>query len=87
MKVSICKYKLLCHVHIVFVRTVHSSDVADVIKRKLERLNSRAAGLQDEGPIDAFTVIHQSGLARQTSWQVQVEEAVRDETDEFWQQV
>ena len=67
--------------------TVHTSDVADVIKRKLERLNSRAAGLQDAGPIDAFTVIHQSGLARQTSWQVQVEGAVQDETDEFWQQV
>ena len=65
---------------------VHSSDVADVIKRKLERLNSRT-GLLNEGPIDAFTVIYQSGLARQISWQAQVEEAVKDETDEFWQQV
>ena len=40
-----------------------------------------------EGPIDAFTVMHQSGLARQISWQAQVEEAVKDEEDEFWQQV
>lgn len=60
--------------------------MADVIKRKLERLNSRA-GMLNEGPLDAFTVIYQSGLARQISWQAQVEEAVKDETDEFWQQV
>ena len=71
----------------VYNNIVHSSDVADVIKRKLERINSRAAGLQNAGPIDVFTVIHQSGLARQISWEAQVEEAVRDETDDFWQQV
>lgn len=68
-----------------FGSAVQSSDVADVIKRKLEHLSSRAAGLQNAGPIDAFTIIHQSGLARQISWQAQVEEAVRDETDDFWQ--
>jgi len=65
---------------------VQSSDVADMMRRKLERLN-RKARMQDEGPIDAFTVIYQSGLARQISWQAQVEEAVKDETDEFWLQV
>ena len=73
-------------IYSILVSAVHSSDVADVIKRKLERLNSRT-GLLNEGPIDAFTVIYQSGLARQISWQAQVEEAVKDETDEFWQQV
>ena len=65
---------------------MHSNDVANVIKRKLDRLNNRAKMLR-EGPIDAFTVMHQSGLARQISWQAQVEEAVKDEEDEFWQQV
>lgn len=60
--------------------------MADVIRRKLERLNSKSTS-QKQGPIDAFTVIYQSGLARQTSWQVQVEAAVKDEVDEFWQQV
>jgi len=57
-----------------------------VIRRKLERLDSKATNL-DKGPVDAFTVIYQSGLARQISWQAQVEEAVRDESDEFWQMV
>ena len=40
-----------------------------------------------KGPIDAFIIIYQSGLARKTSWEAQVEEAVYNETDEFWQQV
>ncbi|XP_065884791.1 transient receptor potential cation channel subfamily A member 1-like isoform X2 [Dysidea avara] len=62
---------------------VQSSDVADVMRRKLERLNSKAT-INDKGPVDAFTVIYQSGLARQISWQAQVEEAVKDESDEFW---
>jgi len=66
---------------------VQSSDVADVIRRKLERLDSRAATIPDKGPVDAFTVIYQSGLARQISWKAQVEEAVKDENDEFWQKV
>jgi len=57
-----------------------------VIRRKLERLDSKATNL-DKGPVDAFTVMYQSGLARQISWQAQVEEAVRDESDEFWQMV
>ena len=65
---------------------VHSSDVADVIRRKLERLDSIAA-TNDKGPLDAFSVIYQSGLARQISWQAQVEEAVKDENDEFWRKV
>ena len=41
----------------------------------------------NKGPIDAFVIIYQSGLARKTSWEAQVEEAVYNETDEFWQQV
>jgi len=65
---------------------VHSSDVADIIRKKLERLDSNAATL-DKGPVDAFTIIHQSGLARQISWRAQVEEAVKDESDEFWRKV
>jgi len=65
---------------------VQSNDVADVIRRKLERLDSKAANLA-KGPIDAFTVICQSGLARRVSWQAQVEEAVKDESDEFWRKV
>ena len=40
-----------------------------------------------KGPIDAFVIIYRSGLARKTSWEAQVEEAVYNETDEFWQQV
>ena len=40
-----------------------------------------------KGPIDAFIIIYQSGLARKTSWEAQVEEAVYNETDEFWKQV
>ena len=40
-----------------------------------------------EGPIDAFIIIYQSGLARKTSWEAQVDEVVYNETDEFWQQV
>ena len=68
------------------INIVQSNDVADVIRRKLERLDTRAADL-DKGPVDAFTVIYQSGLARQISWQAQVEEAVKDESDEFWRKV
>ena len=68
------------------INIVQSSDVADVIRRKLERLDTNAADL-DKGPVDAFTVIYQSGLARQISWQAQVEEAVKDEDDEFWRMV
>ena len=56
------------------------------MRRKLERLNSKAT-INDKGPVDAFTVIYQSGLARQISWQAQVEEAVKDESDEFWRKV
>ena len=57
-----------------------------MIRRKLEHLDSKAA-INDKGPVDAFTVIYQSGLARQISWQAQVEEAVKDENDEFWRKV
>ena len=56
--------------------------MAEVIRRKLNSIDYKA-----KGPIDAFALIYQSGLARQLSWQAQVEEAVKDESDEFWQQV
>lgn len=60
----------------------HCDDVAEVIRLKLNSITHRA-----KGPIDAFTMIYQSGLARKLSWEAQVEEAVKDEPDEFWQQV
>ena len=60
----------------------HCDDVAEVIRRKLNSIDHKA-----KGPIDAFALIYQSGLARRLSWQAQVEEAVKDESDEFWQQV
>jgi len=60
----------------------HSNDVAKVIRSKLNSINHRA-----KGPIDAFTIIYQSGLARKLSWRAQVEEAVEGESDEFWGKV
>jgi len=56
--------------------------VAKVIRSKLNSIKHST-----KGPIDAFTIIYQSGLARKSSWQAQVEEAVKDESDEFWEKV
>ena len=70
------------------MRTGYSIDVTDMIEQKIIRhISGSGTGLKHEGPIDVFTEIDQGGLARQKSWQVQVEEAVKNETDEFWQQV
>ena len=50
-------------------------------------INCDEADGDTEGPIDAFIIINQSGLASKSSWVAQIDEAVENETDEFWQQV
>ena len=39
------------------------------------------------GPIDAFIMINQNNLANKIPWEAQIDEAVINETDEFWEQV
>jgi len=39
------------------------------------------------GPIDAFIMIYQNDLTSKLSWEAQIDEAVKNEADEFWQQV
>ena len=74
--------------HMIYVTgcTVSSKEAADVTKRKPDHLSKRAKTLK-QGPIDAFTVIHESGWARNKPWEEQVEEAVKGESDEFWRKV
>lgn len=61
---------------------LYSDDVAEVIRRRLTTVSQK-----NKGPIDAFTIIYQSGLSRKLSWEAQVEEAVQHESDKFWRQV
>jgi len=56
--------------------------VTKVIRNKLNNVKCST-----KGPIDAFTIIYQSGLARKLPWRAQVEEAVEGESDEFWEKV
>ena len=54
----------------------HCNDMNEIMRSKLNTVGCTA-----EGPSDAFTVIYQSGLTGQLSWQAQVEAAIQDEPD------
>ena len=64
------------------VADAHKEDVAKVIRKKFSKLGI------NEGHTDIFSFLSSGELQSSfLSWQAHIEEAVRDETDEFWENV
>ena len=64
------------------VADAHKEDVAKVIRKKFSKLGI------NEGHTDIFSFLSSGELQSSfLSWQAQIEEAVKDETDEFWENV
>ena len=64
------------------VADAHEEDVAKVIRKKFSKLGI------DDGPTDVFSFLSSDELQTSfMSWQARIEEAVVDETDEFWENV
>ena len=77
-------YYLWFHCLLFFAYVVHSTDVSDVIQRKQSSINYKPTVKK---LINSIPIIHQSGLARNLAWHIQVGKAAEGESDTFWKQV
>ena len=65
--------------------TVTGHEISDAIRQRYQKRYKHP--LDEIDPFEAFKLLKQNEATTMHSWEMQVEEAVQEETDEFWTQV